>query len=75
MAKPSGAEAPLPRRPNLYGLDREELATILAPLLTRRFQVSQIYRWIYGRHTTDPAAMTDLPVPLRRSLAGRVVPG
>ncbi len=71
MANPSRAEALLACRPNLYGLDREELASILAPLLTRPFQVSQIYRWVYGRRETDPGKMTDLPAALRQSLAER----
>ena len=58
-------------RPNLFGLEREALAEILAPFTARAFHASQIYRWMYGRRVADPAAMTDLPAALRAMLADR----
>src|SRR5438876_8993102 len=58
-------------RPNLFGLDREDLASALAPLATRPFQAAQIYHWLHGRLETDPAGMTDLPESLRRVLRER----
>ncbi len=58
-------------RPNLFGLDREALAEILAPFTARAFHASQIYHWMYGRQVADPAAMTDLPAALRTTLAER----
>jgi 23S rRNA (adenine2503-C2)-methyltransferase len=58
-------------RPNLFGMDREELAAALAPWSGRDFHASQVFRWMYGRLETDPRVMTDLPEALRREIAGR----
>lgn len=58
-------------RPNLFGMERADLAGALAPFMTRPFQAEQVYHWIYGRRETDPAAMTDLPAPLRQALRER----
>ena len=64
-------------KPDMYGLDRTELASVLAEYDAPRFHADQIYRWLYayGRH--DPHEWTDLPTQLRDQLAGarRIRPG
>jgi 23S rRNA (adenine2503-C2)-methyltransferase len=63
--------APSAARTNLYGLDREGLASALLPLTARRFHADQIYHWMYGRQATSFEVMTDLPASLRRDLQAR----
>ena len=58
-------------RPDLFGMDREELAGVLAPWSGRAFHAAQLYHWMYGRLRTDPREMTDLPGGLRREITGR----
>jgi 23S rRNA (adenine2503-C2)-methyltransferase len=67
----AGPAAAGPPPVNLYGLDRQELASVLAPLTDRRFHADQVYHWMYGRQATSFEAMTDLPAGLRRDLAAR----
>jgi 23S rRNA (adenine2503-C2)-methyltransferase len=55
----------------LVGLDREGLASLCAGLGLKPFQVSEIYRWIYGRRVLDPLAWTHLPKGARAALAAR----
>src|SRR5437899_11546826 len=57
--------------PNLLGLDRNELASVLAPLDVRPFHAAQIFHQMYGRMETDFRAMTDLPAALRLQLTDR----
>jgi 23S rRNA (adenine2503-C2)-methyltransferase len=64
-----GARAAAPL--NLYGMDREEIAAILAPFEARPFHAAQVYHWMYARHATDLGMMTDLPRALRAALAER----
>jgi len=59
------------RPPNLFGLDRQELATALAPLTARTFHAAQVFHWLYGRLSTDPREMTDLPSALRGQIGER----
>jgi 23S rRNA (adenine2503-C2)-methyltransferase len=59
-------------RPDLAELDREELERALAALDVPRFHGSQIYQWIHRRGVTDPSAMSDLSVDLRKHLAASV---
>ena len=57
------------KKMDLAGL---ELAALEAQLESRglpRFRARQIFRWIHHRGVTDIAAMTDLPLELRTSLA------
>jgi 23S rRNA (adenine2503-C2)-methyltransferase len=63
--------------PNLYGLERPELAAALEPLGARRFHAHQAYRWMYARGEHDPARWTDHGKPLRTAIgeAFRVAPG
>ena len=59
-------------RTDLVGLDREELAAVLAgldvPERQRRMRVRQLWSWIYNRGATDFATMTDLGKDLRETL-------
>ncbi len=55
----------------LIGLDRAGLRERLGELVTRDFQVNQIYDAIYLRGITDFAAMTNLSLALRRELSER----
>ena len=66
VSTPAGA-GPLP---NLFGLDRDELAGVLAPYLSRAFQTAQVYEWMYARQAGTFGAMSDLPVALRQTLGG-----
>ena len=47
----------------------EEWEAELVVLGQRRYRAAQVFRWIHGRGVLDPAAMTDLPLPLRAALA------
>ncbi|RMF73628.1 MAG: 23S rRNA (adenine(2503)-C(2))-methyltransferase RlmN [Acidobacteria bacterium] len=60
--------APLP---NLYGLDRQELAAALAPLGVAPYRVRQVHRALYRRDALAPEGWTDLPTSLRAAIAGR----
>jgi 23S rRNA (adenine2503-C2)-methyltransferase len=54
---------------DLAELDRTELEAALGDLGVPRFHGRQVFRWIYKRGVTDPAAMTDLSQALRSTLA------
>jgi 23S rRNA (adenine2503-C2)-methyltransferase len=58
-------------RQNLYGLERDGIARALAPLAAKRFHADQLFHWMYGRHETEFAAMSDLPGSLRAALRER----
>ena len=58
--------------PNLYGLDRDAIAALLAEHGARPFHADQLFRWLYRRDACDPAAWSDLPKPLRSRLASDV---
>ena len=60
-------------RTNLFGLDREELVRLLAPLTDRGYHAGQIYHWMYGRLGTGFETMSDLPAALRAALGERHV--
>ncbi len=64
-------EAMAESKPNLYGMEREELRSVLEPLEVPRFHADQIYRWMYHRRVLDPGGWTDLPKNLRERLAER----
>jgi 23S rRNA (adenine2503-C2)-methyltransferase len=54
---------------NLLGLDREGLERFFADTLgEKRFRAQQVMKWIYHRHVTDFANMTDLGKELRGKL-------
>lgn len=56
-------------RPALVGLSPAEIETALAPFGQPAFRPRQIYKWIHHHGVTDFAEMTNLPKPLRESLA------
>ncbi|MCB2101187.1 MAG: 23S rRNA (adenine(2503)-C(2))-methyltransferase RlmN [Rhodobacterales bacterium] len=56
-------------RTNLAGLDRAELAAVVAGLGEKPFRAKQLWHWIYHRGETDFANMTTLGGPLRAKLA------
>jgi 23S rRNA (adenine2503-C2)-methyltransferase len=68
VIEPSDALRPAP--PDLGELDRLALEAVLEERGHERFRARQIFQWIYRRGVTDIGAMTDLPRPLRESLAG-----
>ena len=66
---PGGPLAPeADNRIELVGLDKAELAAVLAPLGLPAFRAKQIYRWIYVSGATSFAQMTDLGKELRAKL-------
>lgn len=56
---------------SLIGLDRAELAEVLAPLGVKPYRAQQIFRWIYNHGVTDFEAMSNLSKELRGELAAR----
>ena len=63
---------PMTRRggkPNLFGLDRKELAEYLSQFDVPAFHADQAYRWLYARRRFDIAGWTDLPTSLRAAIA------
>ncbi len=61
--------APAGGAPSLLGLDRKEIAGILADLGEPSFRARQLWHWIYYRGARDFAAMTTLAKSLRQRLA------
>lgn len=59
---------------SLYGKNPAELAILCSELGMPRFAAGQIARWLYVRHTEDPARMTDLAAIHRARLAQRFRP-
>ena len=55
----------------LAGLDRPEIGERLGALVTRSFQIDQIYDAIYLRGVTEFSEMTNLSLALRRELSGK----
>jgi 23S rRNA (adenine2503-C2)-methyltransferase len=55
--------------PNLYNLDLPELEALLRAWDQPAYRARQIYRQLYVNLADQPAAMTDLPLPLRERLA------
>jgi 23S rRNA (adenine2503-C2)-methyltransferase len=56
-----------------YALDRPGLQDLLAELGQPAYRARQVHAWLV-RGVDDPAAMTDLPVALRTTLAARFAP-
>ncbi len=67
---PRADAAPADSRPNLYGMSREELTTLLTSRGAARYHGDHVFRWLYARRRFDPASFTDLPKTLRSGLAG-----
>ena len=60
---------PVDPRPNLYGMSRVELESLLESHGGRRYHGDQVFRWLYARRRFDPNAFTDLPKALRERLS------
>jgi 23S rRNA (adenine2503-C2)-methyltransferase len=58
-------------RINLIGLDRAELAGLLAEMGEQPFRAKQLWHWVYHRGATDFDAMTTLAKDFRARLAER----
>jgi 23S rRNA (adenine2503-C2)-methyltransferase len=54
---------------NLFELDRAGLVAFFAGIGEARYRAEQVMKWIYHRHVTDFAQMTDLGKALREKLA------
>jgi 23S rRNA (adenine2503-C2)-methyltransferase len=61
---PSGIE----NRPNVFGLDRAALETVVETLGEPRYRARQLYKWLYKKRARSFAAMTDLTKAVRERL-------
>jgi len=74
----SGESAAGAEKPNLFGLNRRQLADLLHERYgIPAFHGGQVYRWLYARRNFDPSGWTDLSKELRGLLTEetRVDPG
>jgi 23S rRNA (adenine2503-C2)-methyltransferase len=62
-----------PARVNLFDLDRAGLVAFFAGVGEARYRAEQVMKWIYHRHVTDFALMTDLGKALREKLSAACV--
>jgi adenine C2-methylase RlmN of 23S rRNA A2503 and tRNA A37 len=62
---PHAVSLPVDPRPNLYGMSRVELESLLEAQGGPRYHGDQVFRWLYARRRFDPDAFTDLPKALR----------
>lgn len=71
-ADKSVASAQQDDKPNLVGLDREQLAEALGgigiPVKQQRMRVAQLWHWLYVRGVSDFSAMTNIAKDLRAQL-------
>jgi len=58
---------------NLFDLDRAGMVGFFAGIGEARYRAEQVMKWIYHRHVTDFAQMTDLGKALREKLAAACV--
>jgi 23S rRNA (adenine2503-C2)-methyltransferase len=63
------ADAPI----NLIGMDRDDMAVVLAEMGEPRFRAEQLFKWVYGRGVSDFAQMTNIARPLQARLAEKFV--
>ncbi|MBN2368926.1 MAG: 23S rRNA (adenine(2503)-C(2))-methyltransferase RlmN [Vicinamibacteria bacterium] len=54
---------------DLFGLDRDRLAALVAAMDQPPYRAQQIYEWLYRRLVPSIEGMTDLPRSLRRRLS------
>jgi 23S rRNA (adenine2503-C2)-methyltransferase len=59
-------------KPNLFDYDRKGLRDLFARLGEKPYRADQVMKWIYHRHVTDFAAMTDVGKALRDKLVDAV---
>lgn len=58
-------------KPFLAGLTRRELNTWMESVHAAKFRATQVAEWICRHLTVDPAAMKNLPLPLRSELSAQ----
>jgi 23S rRNA (adenine2503-C2)-methyltransferase len=56
-------------RPNLFGMSRKALEALAGELGEPSYRAAQVYSWLYRRRARSLGEMTDLPRPLRETLA------
>jgi 23S rRNA (adenine2503-C2)-methyltransferase len=73
---PGGAKAPAQARadvadtrPNLIGMDRDDMNGFLSEMGEPAFRAKQLFQWIYNRGVTEFDGMTNMAKPLRAKLA------
>lgn len=69
MTELTANDAPI----NLLDLDRAGMEAFFEGLGEKRFRAHQLMKWIYHRHVTDFAEMTDVGKALRSKLESRAV--
>jgi 23S rRNA (adenine2503-C2)-methyltransferase len=57
------------RLPNLFGLDRDALRSLVAGLGEPAYRAQQVYSWLYEKRIASVEEMSDLPKALRERLA------
>ncbi len=62
-------EAGTESRPNLIGMDRDDMNAFLAELGEPAFRAKQLFQWIYNHGVTDFERMTNMAKPLRAKLS------
>lgn len=68
MINPDGQKTSVAAKPDLIGMQREELSAFAASLGEKPFRGKQLFQWIYGRGATDFMEMTNLASGLRERL-------
>jgi 23S rRNA (adenine2503-C2)-methyltransferase len=58
-------------RPNLFGMGRDDLASLAGELGAPPFRARQMFGWLYERRVREVGAMSDLPKALRAALEER----
>jgi 23S rRNA (adenine2503-C2)-methyltransferase len=58
-----------PGKPSLLGMPAANLVEFFENIAEKPYRARQIMSWLYQRHVTDYAQMTDLSAPLRKQLA------
>lgn len=59
-------------RPNLFDFDRGGLRALFAQFGEKPYRADQVMKWMYHRHVTEFAAMTDVGKALRAKLESEV---
>jgi 23S rRNA (adenine2503-C2)-methyltransferase len=59
-------------QPYIFDLDPEQLSQLLPEWGMPRFRATQILQWVYRHQVADPAQMTNLSMPDRRTLAEKI---
>ncbi|SHJ61161.1 23S rRNA m(2)A-2503 methyltransferase [Anaerobranca californiensis DSM 14826] len=60
---------------NVLGLNEEQLAEKMAPYITQKFRIKQIFDWIYKKRVNNFMEMSNLPQKLREELSNNFVIG